>query len=67
MALIQESQLKEFPKFLEKLMGKDETYKMVSLLDRFEKEGDSQLKTFSTWEMIFMLVRNIVMRIKLEL
>lgn len=50
MALIQESQLKEFPKFLEKLMGKDETYKMVSLLDRFEKEGDSQLKTFSTWE-----------------
>ncbi len=50
MALIQESQLKEFPKFLEKLMGKDETYKMVSLLDRFEKEGDSQLKKFSTWE-----------------
>ena len=37
MALVKENQLKEFPKFLEKLMGKDETYKMVLRLDRFAK------------------------------
>lgn len=50
MALVKEKQLKEFPKFLEKLMGKDETYKMVLRLDRFAKEGNTQLVKFLTWD-----------------
>lgn len=50
MALVKKNQLKEFPKFLETLMGKDETYKMVLRLDKFEKEGNTQLVKFSTWD-----------------
>ena len=50
MALVKENQLKEFPKFLEKLMGKDEAYKMVLRLDRFAKEGNTQLVKFFTWD-----------------
>lgn len=50
MALVKENQLKKFPKFLETLMGKDETYKMVLRLDRFAKEGNTQLVKFLTWD-----------------
>lgn len=50
MALVKENQLKEFPRFLETLMGKEETYKMVLRLDKFGKEGKTKLVKFSTWD-----------------